>query len=237
MTRAEAAYSTTTRPPGPYRAARDHEPRAALDGLHAAVADDALVCGPSGHAVASAERVASARRTWQNGEFAEFTAGSGAGPYPLGAPVLAELGIVALRCAPPRPADAGPPADPGPGDGWQLGLLRLRLGLSERLRDAVLTHLRERSFGDTPLLQHQLLRGALADVTIEHLEVHGMLDEARLGPAAVAELHRKLGQADRILLRSFGAAGFLATGPGAYACLSELLGDVYALRTATETGR
>ncbi|MEU0119342.1 hypothetical protein ABZ137_38105 [Streptomyces bobili] len=175
--------------------------------------------------------MAAARRIWHGGTFLRRS--SAVEERQLGAPVLEPLGVVAVRCTVPRSAvrTSRPPEPPAD---WPLGLLGLRLGLSERLRDAVIAQLRPRLFGGTPLLQHQLLRGALADVTIEHLEIYGMLTETQPGPVHLGELHRRIGRADRTLLRSFGAAGFLATGPGAPAYVSELLGDLYQPRTMPE---
>ncbi|OPG03919.1 hypothetical protein B1R27_26945 [Streptomyces sp. GKU 895] len=230
MTQAELAHHGSPWA-GPCRTAYEEGVGAALDELHRAVAPDTLVCGPSGHAVATVGHLAAVRRIWHGGTFLHRS--SAVEEQQPGAPVLALLGLVTVRCTTARSAGrtSGPPEPPAD---WPLGLLGLRLGLSERLRNAVIAQLRPRLFGGTPLLQHQLLRGALADVTIEHLEIHGMLTQTQPGPVHLGDLHRRIGRADRMLLRSFGAAGFLATGPGAPAYVSELLGDLYRPRTMPE---
>ncbi|MFJ3214687.1 hypothetical protein ACIPLC_01995 [Kitasatospora sp. NPDC086801] len=177
--------------------------------------------GPRGHAVVPRELL---------GEFAESgddEDGDG-GPDPV--PGLAVLGPVDATRAP-----AGPDAHD-----WGTGLAWLRLGASERLREACLAYLATRQVEGSSLLLQQLVKGALADVLIDHLEIEGVLDDLAEGPddspltpgrpldgPALARLQAQITQADRALLRLLGAYGFTAEGPGRAAYASELLADVY----------
>ncbi|MFI6027237.1 DUF2786 domain-containing protein [Amycolatopsis magusensis] len=111
----------------------------------------------------------------------------------------------------------------GPGDPMlAVGALWLRLGLSQYLLDRCLEHLGERRTGGTTLLRQQLVQGAIAEVVTLHLQVRAELAVAGDSPGE-GQLHAKLTEADRGLLRLLGAAGFLAGGPGEVADLSELL--------------
>ncbi|MFI0367309.1 hypothetical protein ACH35V_05485 [Actinomadura sp. 1N219] len=161
-------------------------------------------------------------------------------PEPLGAgmtvldtlPVEGET-LRALKNPDPDPdPDADAPDDDDPDRAaWSLGLARLRLGLSERLRDTVLEHLAGRTVGDSRLLQQQMVKGQVADVLTAHLEIETMLDGAVPGDPdddTVTRLHVQITESDRMLLRLLGAAGFLRDGPGGVAHASELLADAYA---------
>ncbi|MEU6664504.1 hypothetical protein [Streptomyces sp. NPDC046727] len=193
--------------------------------------------GPRGHAVLPKELLE---------EFAAEEAQSSAGasspreqervedPGPL--PGLAVL----------RPGSgAGAPTPPE----WGWALAWLRLGMSERLRDACLAHLAARQSEGGSLLMQQMVKGTLADVLLEHLEIEGVLDDladGRTGPLGplhpagddrhLAGLQQQITRADRALLRLLGAHGFTADGPGAGAHASELLADAYGV-TGTGTGR
>ncbi|MBD0696091.1 hypothetical protein [Streptomyces sp. CBMA123] len=148
---------------------------------------------------------------------------------------------------PRTPADSDPPprtpADPGPRP-WDTGLAWLRLGHSERLREACVAYLAARRVEGTSLLLQQLVKGALADALIEQLEIAGVLDglaEADeecdpctpahpLDARSLARLQAQITEVDRALLRLLGAHGFTAEGPGRDAYASELLADVYCGR-------
>ncbi|MFG2903921.1 hypothetical protein ACGF13_02460 [Kitasatospora sp. NPDC048286] len=112
---------------------------------------------------------------------------------------------------------------------WQAGLVWVRLGTSEGLRDAVVARLAKRTTDGTPLLMKQLVQGALADVLMEQLEAECVLSESDVPPdaAAMGRLHDRITLADRALLRLLGAHGFTVPGPGWDAHLSELLADVH----------
>ncbi|MGW2035090.1 hypothetical protein [Streptomyces sp. NPDC001811] len=142
-------------------------------------------------------------------------------------------GLAVLRPVPGEPAEAAPPA-------WGWALAWLRLGMSERLRDACLAHLAARQSEGTSLLMQQMVKGTLADVLLEHLEIEGVLDDlatGRTGPLGplrpadgerhLAGLQEQITRVDRALLRLLGAHGYTAEGPGAAAHASELLADAY----------
>lgn len=137
-------------------------------------------------------------------------------------------GDVCLVTAP----DQGPDQGPGPAptaDRWPLGLLWLRLGLSEGCRDVCTKHLSGRLSGAIPIINYQLVKGQLADILVTHLEVAATLAADPGGPPAPARnrLHREISAADRSLTRLFGAAGYLREGPGDTAYVSELIAAVH----------
>lgn len=113
---------------------------------------------------------------------------------------------------------------------WALGVTCLRLGVSERLLDAVLAHLGGRTVGDAKLLHQQMVKGGVAEAVIEQLEIATMLEDAvpgDLDDAVLAGLNAQITETDRMLLRLLGAVSFLADGPGQVARVSELMADVY----------
>ncbi|KUL72573.1 MULTISPECIES: hypothetical protein [unclassified Streptomyces] len=131
-----------------------------------------------------------------------------------------------------RPADPVQAAAPDGTDArvWGTGLAWLRLGMSERLREACVAYLAARQVEGTSLLMQQMVKGTLADVLIEHLEIEGVLEELADGPGGdgtLDRLQRQITRADRTLLRLLGAHGFTQDGPGPAAHASELLADVY----------
>jgi hypothetical protein len=133
--------------------------------------------------------------------------------------------IVASRCR------AEPPSvSRTPWAAWALGVTCLRLGLSERLLDAVLAHLGGRTVGDAKLLHQQMVKGGVAEAVIEQLEIETMLTGATPGDLdddVLAGLNAQITETDRMLLRLLGAVGFVADGPGQVARVSELIADVY----------
>ena len=101
-----------------------------------------------------------------------------------------------------------------------------------RLLDRVLTHLGDRKTDGAPLLHQQMIKGAIAEAVLDHLEIQAALDPPAASPtgpswAALAETHRRITAVDRKLLLLFGASGFLEDGPGVTAYVSELLADAY----------
>ncbi|MGD3112002.1 hypothetical protein [Streptomyces sp. YGL11-2] len=127
--------------------------------------------------------------------------------------ILPDGEVVAIKGA--EPADASS----------ALGLVWLRLGLSEALRDEVMRHLHGRR-----LLRHQMVKSDIADGLLEHLEVRAALTGAGPGDLAGAELdrlHARITTADRMLVRLLGASGYLSDGPGQTIHVSGLLADVH----------
>jgi hypothetical protein len=115
---------------------------------------------------------------------------------------------------------------------WTLGLVWVRLGLSEALRDSCVQYLRGRRSGDSTLLQQQLVKGALADALAEQLEIRAVLTATRPGdvtPLLVNGLNTQVTRTDRALLRLLGATSMLLGGPGEVAYVSERVTDAYLL--------
>lgn len=117
------------------------------------------------------------------------------------------------------------PADPA----LDLALVWLRLGLSERLREDAVGYLQGRTVGaGNPLLQQQLVKVAVAESLLDHLEVRAVLTGARPGTLSgpqLRDLQERLTAADRAQVRLLGASGYLSTGPGQVAYVSELLAE------------
>lgn len=109
------------------------------------------------------------------------------------------------------------------------GSVWLRLGLSGALLDSGLAYLGGRRSGDTTLLRRQMVQGAVAEALTGQLEVRAFLTAHDSDPApdALAYLHRRLTDTDRVLLRLLGAAGFVRGGAGEVADVSELLAGAY----------
>lgn len=186
-----------------HRAARDEGLAPALTALCEAVGGDRLPRGPRGHGLYAAGAVLPA------------------GAVRLAAADLPGGPVVMVR-------------HEGDGDGKEdaafgLGLVWLRLGLSERLREDVVAYLQGRTVGDgNPLLQQQLLKSAVAEALLEHLEVRAVVEGAVpgvLSGAVLDDLQERLTLADRAQVRLLGASGYLSTGPGQVAYVSELLAE------------
>jgi hypothetical protein len=181
-----------------------------------------LPCGPAGHAVAPAGLAAAADRIWLAGAVSDRADGTETTLSTVALPG----GAVTLLCHQPLA-----PTEPVDDDtAWALGLVWVRLGLSEGLLDACVRHLGGRTTGDSTVLHQQLVKGAIADVLIEHLEVRAVLTGTDLTATALAHLQAQLTLADRALLRLLGASGFLAGGPGEVAHVSELLAEAHHRR-------
>ncbi|MEU6461252.1 hypothetical protein [Streptomyces sp. NPDC046976] len=206
--------------PVPLRALARHDlPRRALAALHRQAGDGTLVHGPAGHALAPAELVASARRCCRAGATGERRTDS---ERELTTPLLARLGLAAVHStAVPHGADRS----------FDLSVLWVRLGMTERLLDAVTAYLGERSFGDMKLSKHPVLKDALAAAVVDLLQVAARLSDAdatALDDTALRLLHHGLGATGRALLDLLGAYGLTEDGPGADAYVCAVLADLYA---------
>jgi hypothetical protein len=101
----------------------------------------------------------------------------------------------------------GPVAEPT--DAWAVGVLWLRLGLSERLLATGVGYLADRD----SLLGRQLVRDAIAEALLGQWEVRAALTGARhLRPAMACWLHDLLSDVDNAALRLLGANGFAGAG-------------------------
>jgi alkylation response protein AidB-like acyl-CoA dehydrogenase len=110
---------------------------------------------------------------------------------------------------------------------WQLGLGWYRLGLADRLLDQAVSYLRGRSANGTNLIDLPLVRASLADAASGTAEAGALLG-CDVTAASLRQAHRTLNEVGRGCLNLFGAAGFLADGPGSEVRASELLADTYA---------
>ncbi len=230
------------RPTGPdawvacRRTAREEGLAAGLAQLCRTLGPGVLPCGPGGHALVPRELARAGRRIWYDGVLSDRAAGRDTMLTP---PLAGDEGLVALchsqgwLLPPPRLPGSAQEADEAAGQasaGWRIGLAWLRLGLSERLREACLTYLGGREVEGGTLLRQQLVHASLADALIRHAEVEAMLtpgSPASLRSAQIRYLHGRLTQADRGLVRLLGGSGFLDAEPGRCALVSELLADVY----------
>jgi hypothetical protein len=201
------------------RSARAEGLAASLTVLYTAVLPDLLPFGPGGHAVCPVPLAGAATGSWSGGVEAPRD------------PARERV----LRTVRPAGGDLllvkGGPAVGGGEDGrtrrFRSGLLWLRLGLSEALLDACLTHLGGRRTGATAtLIQQQMVKGAVADAVMLQQEALAVLEAAADGESA-DHTHALLTAADRELIRLLGASGYVAGSPGETADLSELLADVY----------
>lgn len=143
----------------------------ALTELRAAVCAGALPCGPGGHALVPTAVADGCDVAWANGRVVPRAADR--------EDVLTEItvsggALVALR----NRGEALPDAPEAPVRAWTLGLAWVRLGLSDRLMDACMVYLGGRTVGGGTLLNQQMVKGALAEVAIEHLEIETMLGGA-----------------------------------------------------------
>jgi hypothetical protein len=186
----------------------------ALTLLTRALSPKAPPRGPSGHAVLPKELL---------DEFAAMEAEDAARDERRDDVPVPGLGVL-------RPLRDGGETSGPDAYAWGTGLAWLRLGMSERLREACIAHLAARQVEGTSLLMQQMVKGALADVLIDHLEIEGVLEdltEAPDGNRTLDRLQQQITRADRTLLRLLGAHGYTQTGPGPTAHASELLADVY----------
>ncbi|WP_405639969.1 hypothetical protein [Streptomyces sp. NBC_00019] len=187
------------------RTARHDGLVSALSLLCETVCDGTPPRGPGGHVVAAAGM-------------------AGADTEDVMATITVEDGTIIATRSPAEPLSGTP------WTAWALGVTCLRFGVSERLLDAVLAHLGGRTVGDAKLLHQQMVKGGVAEVVIEQLEIETMLAGATPGDlddGVLAGLNAQITETDRMLLRLLGAVSFLADGPGQVARVSELIADVY----------
>jgi hypothetical protein len=224
----EPARPGTDARAGCHRLARVEGLAPALALLRAAVLPGLLPCGPAGHAVVPAD-VVFGDGIWLDGVTSD-RAGSGTqlGGFDLPG---GRVAVHQFSCA------VGGAVDEHERAAWALGLVWLRLGLSEALRETCLRYLRTRRTGDSVLVRQQLVKGALAEAVANHLEIRAVLIGAGAGGLpypALSELHARITMTDRAQLRLLGASGFLVGSPGEVAHVSELVADAYRTGSAHE---
>jgi hypothetical protein len=171
-----------------------------LDALHVRTARDRLVASPTGHVLASRERLPDADD----------------GP-------LSRLGVAVTDAGPDTTFGEGRAADR-----FAVGLLELHRKLLRRILTQAIRHLDGRTSAGSSLLSMQLVEGQLADIAMavntDEAVPTGMRDEDR---QARWRSHLRLVDIGRQLVTLFGASGFLADGPGADLYLAEVTGNVY----------
>jgi hypothetical protein len=194
----------------------------ALTMLATEVLPGLLPCGPGGHAVVSCELADVVGKVWVDGVIAdrvpaeETTLGSAG--LPGGTVLMLRHGTAIGSLS---TADVE-------GSGWAFGLVWLRLGLSEGLRETCVRYLSRRVSGTTALLQQQLVKGAVADALALQLEVRAVLTDAvRLPDRTLDQLNTHITAADRVLVRLLGASGYLTGSAGQVADTSEVLAEAY----------
>ncbi len=175
-----------------------------------------LLCGPGGWGVATAAAVERAGGVVV-GDRVYARADVAVTCRPLAAGPLVAVRAVALPGVPGQPAPAGRRAAVARALGY------VRLGLAMGLRDAAQEYLAGRTAGEVPLLQQQMVKGSLADATLDLLLARAQLDEGEPSAAASARAHGRITDAGRTLLGLLGASSFVAGGPGSIAHHSELL--------------
>ena len=207
-----------------HRAAREEGLAAALTLLRDAVLPGLLPCGPGGHAVVPEEIAAGSARVWLDGVTVDRNLG---GEFTVDSVELPGGAVVLLRHQLVQGVAVTGRAER---EAWTLGLVWLRLGLSEELRETAMRYLNGRRTGSSTLLQQQMVKATIADGLIEHLEVRAVLtgvDPGDLAESTLSHLHAQVTEADRALVKLLGASGYLTGGPGQVAHLSELLAEAY----------
>lgn len=192
--------------------------------LHLDLAGPAtMLCGPGGHAVVPVTLAASATHVLLGGRRIARTRSDETAARPV-----AVDGVIGLRLPMPTGTETGTEVAAASA----AAFCRLRLVWSRRLVDETVEHLRARRAGSERLLDQQLVKAALADAAIGHMEIDaGLFVDGRpvcgLSSKTLALLHWRVTDTDRTLLRLLGAHGYTSAGPGALAHLSEVLADTY----------
>jgi hypothetical protein len=115
-------------------------------------------------------------------------------------------------------------------------LAAVRVGVLARMLDLAVERLAGRRFDGVPLIEQQVVRGAVADV-VTGIEL-ATATRVELAPAAVwAAQHEHLTELGWTVTRFFGAEGYIADHPARSLYVSALVADVWIARTAaTEDG-
>lgn len=161
-------------------------------------------------------------------------------------PLAARDGLAVVRFPVPAEGDATPGA--GLRGRRALALAAVRIGVLTSLLHLAVERLAGRTFRGVPLIDQQLVVGAVADVVAELELSTAALDDARdrrapddgagSGDGGDAEppvevaagWHERLTEAGWTVARLFGAEGYLATHPARSLYVSTLVADVWLPR-------
>lgn len=143
-------------------------------------------------------------------------------PHPLAA--LEGLALVRFSSSP-----AGAERAPGLTGTRAAALAAVRIGVLDRLLDAAVERLSNRRFAGLPLIDRQLVAGAVADVAVEiELTAAGADLDAAADVAWAG--HERLTEAGWAVARMFGAEGFTTGHPARALHLSALVADLWVAR-------
>jgi Acyl-CoA dehydrogenase, C-terminal domain len=147
--------------------------------------------------------------------------------HPLAA--AEDIDLVRVEPQPRTPPETAWAASP---DRLPALLLAVRLGLASRMLARAVQHLSGRQSGGRPLLDRQLLQGAIADAaaTIEFCQdgLAVSLDLPGSRPALTASLHARLDSLDWSVATMFGASGYLRDHEVRCLYVAHLVHDAWA---------
>ena len=150
-------------------------------------------------------------------------------------PLAALEGLALVRFPPARAAEQNAPGLTGT---RAAALAAVRIGVLERLLDAAVERLRHRRFAGLPLIDRQLVSGAVADVAVE-IETAAAA-AAATGAETAAEVtwagHERLTEAGWTVARLFGAEGFTTGHPARSLHLSALVADLWVAQPGAAEG-
>lgn len=119
---------------------------------------------------------------------------------------------------------------PGPGGGLTgrraAALAEVRLALLARMLDLAVERLSARTFAGVPLIDHQLVVGAVATVRTD-LE---LLAASEYDDAVASDLHERVTEAGWTVTKMFGAEGYIADHPVRCLYVSALVADIWIPR-------
>ena len=142
-------------------------------------------------------------------------------------------GLVLVRKAAPRHAtqpSAQRSTDTGTMDAAVL-LAAVRLGLTEGLLDLAVEYLTARQVEGAPLIDKQLIQGAIAETTAT-LELCRHALRTATTPAATEALHARLAAAGWTVTTLFGGSGYLRGHPAYSLYVAELVHDAWVVPAA-----
>ena len=138
-------------------------------------------------------------------------------------------GLVLVRRAAPSPGP-GSPAATATTDAAVL-LAAVRLGLTEGLLDLAVEYLTDRQAEGAPLIDKQLIQGAIAETTAT-LELCRHELRTATTPAAAEALHARLAAAGWTVSTLFGGSGYLRGHPVYSLYVAELVHDAWVAPAA-----